>query len=136
MTAGVYENPQRARQLIRFDGMSLMRKCFTDFDAVMEWNDRAWLVFEVKWTKKDVPTGQRLALERFVRDASKAGKYACAAVVEHAVRNPMRDVYLKNCKVRSVYCTGELEWRPTKNPVTALELMEEFTQYVGGGNGA
>lgn len=121
-----------ARQLIRFDGMDIGRKCYTDFDAVMEWNDRAWLLFEVKHRGVALPTGQRLALERFVRDASKAGKYACAAVAEHTVRNPLRDVYLKDCKVRSVYCTGELEWRPTKEPRTALQLADEFIRYVKG----
>ena len=139
MTTGVFNSPTRARQLIRFDGMDMGNRCFTDFDAVLEWADRAWLLFEVKQMGKGVPLGQRLALERFVNDASACGKYAVAAVVEHCVVNPYEDVYLRDCLVRSIYATYEYRWRPPKRWMTAYGLQRSFVDLVnkntyGGGS--
>lgn len=127
---GVYDNPNRARQLLMFDGMTQGNKCFTDFDAVMEYDNKAWLLFEVKMGDKTVPTGQRLALERFVDDVSCAGKDAVAVILEHRVMNPFEDVLLRMCKVRSVYMSGEFRWRPPKRPMNAREFMNDFVRYV------
>jgi hypothetical protein len=133
LTTGVYEHEKRAKQLIRFDGMNIDSRSFTDFDAVMEWKDRAWLVFEVKYDNKDVPMGQRIALERFIRDAGRSGKYAVAAVVEHYVANTNEDIYLRECIVRKLYVAGEYIWRPPKHVMNAHQLMREFIGYVDSG---
>lgn len=129
-TVGVYEHEDRARQLIRFDDMHIDKRGFTDIDAVMEWRDRAWLIFEVKTFGKDVPLGQRIALERFVKDASACGKYAVAAVVEHNVVNPNMDIYLRDCLVKSLYVTYEYRWRPPKQFMTAHQLMRSVIGLV------
>lgn len=129
-TVGVYEHEDRARQLIRFDDMHIGNRGFTDIDAIMEWRDRAWLIFEVKCVGKDVPVGQRLALERFVRDASACGKYAVAAIVEHNIGDPSRDVYLRDCLVKSLFVTYEYRWRPPKRFMTAHELMRSVIGLV------
>lgn len=118
--------------------MNVSKRSFTDFDAVMEWRNVGWLIFEVKQAGKDVPTGQRIALERFVRDVSAAGKYAVAAVVEHWVMNPREDIYLRECLVRSLFATGESVWRPPKRFMNAHELMTLFISVIdksfnGGG---
>ena len=137
-TVGVFDHDERARQLIRFDGMNVGKCSFTDIDAVMEWRDLGWLVFEVKQTGKEIPVGQRIALERFVRDASAAGKYAVASVVEHSVMNPHEDIYLRDCLVRWLFVAGELIWRPPKRWMNAHELMMDFINVidksVGGGS--
>lgn len=130
MTTGVFENEARAKQLVRYDGMNMGNRCFTDFDAVLEWRNVGWLVFEVKYGNKWFPTGQRLALERLVRDASCCGKFAVAAVVEHQVANPADPVYLKDCLVRSVYVTGEYQWRAPKHYMNAHNLMREFVSFA------
>lgn len=129
---GVYDNERRVKQLLKFDGMTIGRKCFTDFDAVMEYDNRAWLVFEAKYGNKDVPYGQRLALERFVRDMHRAGKDAVAVVVQHNVSDPRRSVFLKDCNVRQVYMSGELSWRPPKRRMSARQFMVEYIDYVEG----
>ena len=120
----------RARQLILFDEMNIEKRSFTDFDAVMEWRDFAWLVFEVKHGNKGVPVGQRIALERFVMDARKAGKRALAAVVEHYEDDASKGIYLKDCKTRSLFVSSELRWRPPKRPMTAKELMHEYIRHI------
>lgn len=110
--------------------MNLGKLCLTDFDAVMEYRDIAWILFEVKHGNKPVPTGQRIAIERFVKDTQRSGKLAVATVVEHYVDNPARDIYLRDCLVRSVYASGELVWRPPKHPMTARKLLFDYIDYV------
>ena len=131
---GTFNYEGRARQLIRFDEMNVGRRGFTDLDAVMEWRNLGWLVFEVKRSGKDVPLGQRIALERFVHDVAVAGKYGVAAIVEHTVLNPQDDIYLRDCIVRDLYVTGEYVWRPPKHWMNAQELMRDFIGYIDKSN--
>ena len=83
---GVYENPNRGRQLLRFDDMRFLNSITpTDIDAMIEVRDRVLVFFEAKLRGKDVPRGQRIALERLVLNAKSAGKHAIAIVGEHCV---------------------------------------------------
>lgn len=127
---GVFDNESRARQLIRFDGMNIGKLCFTDFDAVMEYRNKAWLVFEVKHGDKAVPIGQRLALERFVDDVEAKGKHAVAAVVEHCVGDYRQDIYLRDCIVRNVYVSRERAWRPPTHRMTAKGMLESYIKWI------
>lgn len=123
----------RAKQLISFEGIEYGERIWpTDFDALIEWHDKAWLIFEVKIWDKDVPYGQKLALERFVKDAYHAGKMAIAAVVEHNVTNPDDDVTLADCVVREVFVSGEHRWRPPSEAMTAQRLADSYITYVEG----
>jgi hypothetical protein len=126
------QSRERAKQLISFEGMDLGPRLWpTDFDAAIEWKDRAWLLFEVKHGEKAVPLGQRLALERFVRDVWRGGKKAVAAVVEHYIADPSEDVRLADCQVREVFVGGEFVWRATRRCMTAWELTDAYTRYAG-----
>ena len=131
MTFAPIQNRDRARQLVSFEGMELGERMWpTDIDAVIELRGRAWVVFEVKHGRKQVPRGQRLALERFVRDAFKAGKLAVAAVVEHWVDDPSEDVRLADCNVREVFVGGERAWRSPNRRLTARELTDAYIGYA------
>ena len=131
MTFQPIQRRDRARQLVSFEGMELGARIWpTDFDAVIEWKDRAWLLFEVKHGGKEVPRGQRLALERFVRDVWRGGKKAIAAVVEHDVDDPREDVRLSECSVREVYVGGEFVWRAPRRRITASECMSAYIGYA------
>lgn len=128
MTFQPIRSRERAKQLISFEDMDLGPRLWpTDIDAAIEWKDRAWLLFEVKHGDKAVPMGQRLALERFVRDVWRGGKRAVAAVVEHYVADPKKDVRLADCLVREVFVGGEFRWRRTKTAMNAKELALAFT---------
>ena len=132
MTFVPIQNMERAKQLVSFDGMELGPRLWpTDFDAAIEWKNQAWLLFEVKHGDKDVPLGQRLALQRFVQDVWRGGKSAVAAVVEHFVADPSQDVRLANCQVREVYVGGEFTWRKPRRRMTARELTDAYIGYVG-----
>ena len=130
MTFVPIKSRDRAKQLVSFEGIEFGERIWpTDFDAVIEWHDKAWLLFEVKMYDVDVPSGQRIAIERFVRDVHRAGKNAMAAVVQHCVTDPNETVTLAKCRVREIYVSGEFRWRPPNRPVTALEVADEFLDW-------
>ena len=122
-------NRNRARQLVSFRGMNLGDGRWpTDFDAVIDWDDRAWLVYEVKHGDAPMPPGQKKALTRFVNDIESSLKPAIAMVVEHHVDDPSVDIELSECNVRSVYYDGV--WKPPKKPTTAGELTVDFISHI------
>lgn len=132
MTFQPIRNADRAKQLISFEGMELGEKAWpTDFDAVIEWHDSAWIVFEVKLWNAPVPYGQRLALERYVRDTHKAGKRAVALVVEHGISDTSREVPLADCNVRELFAGCDDSWREPRRPIKAAEAMREFVSCMG-----
>ena len=126
---GVYQNQNRGRQLLRFDGMQYGNITPTDFDGVIEYRNRLWLMYEAKMEGKEVPQGQRLALERFIKSITIAKKHGIAMIVEHNIHNTDCDVYLKDCKVRELIKTENQIWRPPKYEVTVKQITDMYLKY-------
>lgn len=132
---GVYQNVNRGRQLLRFDGLKWGNITPSDIDGIVEFHDSVWVICEVKLGKKDLPLGQRLTLERFVDDTTKAGKHSIAIIAEHCIDNPYKDVFLKSdCMVREFYATETKKWRPPKKPMTVEALMDTYISMYGNDN--
>mgnify|MGYP000009378991 FL=1 len=130
---GVYRHPARARQLLLFDGMQYGNITPTDIDATIEYKDRARIFVEVKGKSKDVPTGQRLLLQRFVDDFRASGKDAIAIIAEHGVEDANQDVHLKDCSVREIYYKRkaddtDCEWRKPHGAFTVKQLTDAFIE--------
>lgn len=132
MQRGVYSNINRGRQLLLFDGMQYGNITPTDFDAVIEYKNRLWVVFEAKLAGKDVPIGQKLALERFVQDIKGVKKHGVALVVEHNT-NLDEDIILRDCLVRELFSTEGLEWRKPRKTLTAKQAADEYISHFAGG---
>ena len=129
---GVYENVRRGRQLLRFDGIQWGSITPTDIDSCTEFHDSVWVMCEVKMKNKDLPMGQRLLLERFVKDTTKAGKHSIAIVAEHDVDDPRKDVFLKkDCMVMEFYCTETGFWRAPRSPMSAEQMMSTYISLYG-----
>ena len=127
---GVYENPNRGRQLLRFDDMRFLNSITpTDIDAMIEVRDRVLVFFEAKLRGKDVPRGQRIALERLVLNAKSAGKHAIAIVGEHCVDDTNKDIFLKDLNVREVFTSESMKWQPPKWDITAKEAADYYIGY-------
>ena len=121
---GNVHNPARARQLIVFDGISSDGLGMTDVDGLLEYHNRAIVIYEVKSVGAAVPKGQRLALERLANNCHAAGKLAYAAVLEHTVFDPAKPVYVRECMVREIYSAKEKRWRKPSRAVTAAEMTD------------
>ena len=121
---------ERMRQAFIFEDVSSDGIGMTDVDGLIEYKDRAYVFLEMKYREKDVPIGQKLALERLVKDSEKAGKLAIAIVAEHEVYDCNEPVFVKNCVVREVYYSKEKVWRPPKHIVTVQEMVDAFIRTV------
>lgn len=127
---GTYANPNRGRQLIRFDEMRFIDNITpTDIDGAVDFKGKIFVYFEVKHKDAPVPYGQRLALERFVQTAKQANKHGIAIVCEHEVDDAQKDVFLKDCNVREVYTSERLRWVPPKWKITAKEAADVYLRH-------
>lgn len=130
---GTYKNKERGRQLLLFDGFQYGNITPTDIDAIIEWKNRLWVIFEAKTGEKETPLGQRILFERFVQDMKKAGKPALAMIVEHSTK-ATEDAYLCDCVVREVFTTERPIWRPPNRRLTAKEAADAYLAYFEGKN--
>ena len=127
---GTYEHPDRGKQLLRFDGMQFLGSITpTDIDGLIEVRNQIIIFFEAKLQDKDVPFGQRLAIERLVKDAGRAGKHAIAIIGEHNIKDPSEDVFLKDLFVREVFTTESMRWRPPKRRLYAKEAADVYIEH-------
>jgi hypothetical protein len=98
----------------------------TDIDGLIEVRGQVLVLFEAKLAGKDVPHGQRVALEQIVQDARRAGKHAVALVVEHSVADPEQDIMLKDLAVREAYRSETLTWKEPRAAITAIQAAELY----------
>ena len=83
---------------------------------------------EVKLKGVPLGEGQRLVLERLVKDAKP--KLAIAFFASHEVRDPEKYVEIKSCSVEEYYLSSHGRWLPPKYPVTVLEFVDKFIACV------
>lgn len=127
---GEIYSPERFRQPIIFDGLKWGKKQPTDIDAMLELQGKAYVFFEVKSGNKDVPLGQRIALERLVSDTGRVGKRSVAMVVSHEVENPREPVVLADCLVRELYYSRSMRWVPVNGNQTVRVVLGSFMDMV------
>ena len=121
---GVIKYVARAQQINDFSGMLLGKITPTDIDAVIEYQDKAYIFIEIKYKDKDLPYGQRLALERLANDTIKAGKKSIVLVAEHEVENTHQSVDTAQCRIRKYYFNNQ--WHIPKETITVIDAVYKF----------
>ena len=124
------QNPYRASQVLDYAGMLEAPLSPTDIDGLIEWHNRAYIIIEVKHGHAQMRKGQRLALERMVKDFNKAGKSAVAIVVEHYVDDTQKSVFVASKIVREVYFDVERQWRSPHGKVTARDFVQGYIEWL------
>lgn len=120
----------RLRQPVIFKGINFGTIFPTDVDGLIEYHNKAYIFFDVKYKDKEVPIGQKIALERLVKDT--AHKESIALIIEHEEKDTNKGVMVKDCVVREIYYCKEKKWRKTTpERKNAFEVMKEFLQMVG-----
>ncbi len=123
------QNRARAKQLIDFGGIRIGEKGMpTDCDGLIEYHNKAYVLFEIKLRDKAVPTGQTLALTRMCDDFSRLGKLAVFAIAAHDVDDPEVDIDAGACRVREFYF--KRKWY--RDNRTLKELIDKFILFVDG----
>lgn len=130
---GVYQHKERAKQLLLYEGMQYMNITPTDIDGCIEYHNKAWFFYEIKEKGTPIKMGQRIALERLVKDTSTAGKYSIAIIAEHEEYDTEKPVYLKDCVVRELKIGNE-KWRPPNKPMTVKEITDLCIDLIDKGN--
>jgi hypothetical protein len=94
-------NSNQVKQAIDFTGVQNGKIHPSDIDAVLEFDNEALILIEVKRENNDIPIGQRLLLER-ICDSWRTDKSIVLKVV-HSYKNDSSDIPLDICMVESCY---------------------------------
>lgn len=129
MNRGEFQFIDRAKQLVNFKGLNIGKITPTDIDGVIEYKNKAYVFVEVKYKDKELPFGQRLALERLIKDTS-INKQSIAIVCEHSVDDAEQQIEMANCKVRELYLSSENKWRPPTNDITVKQMIDLFIEVI------
>lgn len=106
-TRGVIENTERAHQTIRFDGLRYGNITPTDIDMLIEYHDKAVILYEFKYEDAPMKRGQKVAIERIVDDIDDSGKIGVAFLCVHDVADCSQDVFAKDARVYQIYYNGK-----------------------------
>ncbi len=104
-------NSNQTKQGLDFTGVQNGKIHPSDIDAVLEFDNKALILIEVKRVGNSIPTGQRLLLER-ICDSWHTDK-GIALYVTHNYLDDTRDIPLVKCFVNGCYYKGK--WAKVDN---------------------
>ena len=99
------KNRNRVKQVIDFTGVQNKKMHPSDIDAVLEFNNDALILMEVKYQYHKIPIGQRLLLERI---ADRWGDKSIILKMNHFTGDDSQDL-------RYGIRGGGMERKPTRN---------------------
>lgn len=114
-------NSKQVKQVIDFTGVQNGKIHPSDIDAVLEFNNDALILIEVKRKGNRIPTGQRLLLER-ISDSWHNQEKAIVIKVTHTFKDDTRDIPLEECLVEVCYYKGK--WSERSGPL--LEVLNKL----------
>jgi len=120
---------ERMRQINDFCGLKYGKIEPTDLDGLIEYHDKKFVFLEGKFDCTPILYGQKLAIERLVRNLKKP---TLAIIYQHQIEDPKRDVPVAECFVREVYANyseRKYKWISPKYPVTVLTVVDQFLEY-------
>ena len=123
-------HPDRARQINDFSGLLYGKITPTDLDGVIEYHGKAYVFLEIKYDNTELPLGQKIAIERLVKDTSNGGKKSIAIIAEHNVFNTKENIPVAECDVRQVYLYCEKRWREPKTQINVKQCIDGFIKHV------
>jgi translation initiation factor RLI1 len=127
---GRLDHPARYYQKTDYSGLSDGKLSPTDIDGLFEYHNVAYIFFEIKYLDKEMPTGQRLALQRLAVDLARAGKDVVILVIEHDVADTNETVNVGLFPVREILFGNQCLWRAPKRRLSAREAKVAFLEYV------
>jgi len=129
-TRGSINNRGRAKQLRDFSGLRFGNITPTDIDGLIEYQNKAYIIFELKLIGATVPPGQRLALERLTDDLEKAGKQTLCIIASHNIDNYNKDIDAANTSVTEYRLKGEWTQVGPEEELTTRNIIEKFLSRV------
>ena len=115
-------NSNQVKQAIDFSGVENGKIHPSDIDAVLEFDNQALILIEVKRLNNKIPTGQRLLLER-ISDSWKTDK-SIVLFVTHDFKDDTIDIPLSDCSLNSYYYNGS--WLNAKKVTSLKTALNEL----------
>lgn len=117
------QNKARIQQINSFENMRFGTITPTDIDGLIEYKNKLMIFIELKHSHKELPGGQRLALERLINDIKC--KPAIALIGEHFVEDPAEIVDVSECKLRSYYynLVKPMHWINASKEITIKDCV-------------
>lgn len=100
---GQFQRPDRAKQLISFQGIQYGNITPTDIDQYFEYHNKLFVFSEFKHGNQKIPRGQLLALTRTVDAIEDGGKKAVLFICTHNVHNFEDVIFSKDASVIGIY---------------------------------
>jgi len=123
---GKINHPGRAQQIIDFSGLRYGNITPTDLDGLIEYQDEAYILIEIKYLDALVPYGQNLALERLTDDLERSGKPTLCIVATHDVSRTKDVVNGASAKVRKFRLKGGWCQYAPELGITVKDLSDAF----------
>ena len=111
-------NSNQTKQGLDFTGVENGKIHPTDIDAVLEFDNEALVLIEVKRINNNIPIGQRLVLER-ICDSWHTDK-CIVLFVTHNFKNDLVDIPLVECVVKKYYINGNWNKLITDNSLKSV----------------
>jgi len=124
---GIIQNQKNFHQKVLFEGIRYGKCMPTDIDAAMEFDNKALILYELKYGEAQVPRGQMLLLQRIIDAWQQDGRQAVLFICRHDTPSG-QDIELRKAKVTDVYYNGQLIHK--KKPKTAEEQTRDFLKFV------
>jgi len=115
------KHADRQRQINDFINLDIGA---TDVDGIIEYKNKAYIFFEIKYKDAKLSLGQRIALERLVNDTAKLGKKSILLVAEHQTHDTADNVDVASCKIRCFFYAGK--WTTPDNAITVNDAVTKF----------
>ena len=111
-------NSNQTKQGLDFTGVENGKIHPTDIDAVLEFDNEALVLIEVKRINNNIPIGNRLVLER-ICDSWHTDK-SIVLFVTHNFKNDLVDIPLVECIVKKYYINGNWNELITDNSLKSV----------------
>lgn len=117
-------NEKQIKQVIDFTGLQNGKIHPSDIDAIFEFDNEILILIEVKYKDSEIPTGQKLLLERLC-DSWHTNK-CIVLFVEHNHSNDNENIPLDKCFVKKIYYKEEWKERNKERLLDFLNKLGEF----------
>ena len=128
MMRGKIRNRNIAKQLKDFSGLRFGKITPTDVDGLLEFNDKLYIIIEVKYGDASMPYGQQLAFQRGC-DAWQSEKRNAYIIVAHHRTPEEQDIDVASQVVGSIY--HKKQWDRPRIGMTVRQAIEEIRALHG-----
>lgn len=125
MNRGIITHKERARQLRDYSGLRYGAITPTDIDGLIEYKDKAYVIYEFKFGDVEITRGQMLAIERLCDDLQK---YKMTIVIIARHNQPVdKEIDAANAIVEKYRLQGK--WVIMKNVTEKLWTCKALTDW-------